>query len=108
MLNNYQLNAKTNKTTATVPTASTSISMPHNVENENKNDVKRRDDGDNNENIELLLAPWTYSCLFKPAIERVKHSHVDVGFYFYFKLKFLFFLKNQQAVHTLNVSFNFF
>uniref|UniRef100_A0A1I8C281 Uncharacterized protein n=1 Tax=Meloidogyne hapla TaxID=6305 RepID=A0A1I8C281_MELHA len=78
MLNNHHLNVKTNKSTAIVSTASTSISLPKNIENDNKAEPKQKEEDDNNnENVESYLVPWTYSCLFKPAIERVKHSHVE-------------------------------
>ncbi|CAK5013668.1 unnamed protein product [Meloidogyne enterolobii] len=93
MLNNHNLNIKTNKATAIVSTASTSISIPKNIENDNKSEIKRKDDEEiNHENVESYLVPWTYSCLFKPAIERVKHSYVE----------------NQEAVYALNVSFKIF
>ena len=79
MLNNHNLNVKTSKATAIVSTASTSISIPKNIENDIKSEIKRKEDGEiNHENVESYLVPWTYSCLFKPAIERVKHSYVEV------------------------------
>uniref|UniRef100_A0A915P9V6 Uncharacterized protein n=1 Tax=Meloidogyne floridensis TaxID=298350 RepID=A0A915P9V6_9BILA len=87
MLNNHNLNVKTNKATAIVSTASTSISIPKNIENDIKSEIKRKEDEEiNHENVESYLVPWTYSCLFKPAIERVKHSYVE----------------NQEAVYALN------
>jgi len=79
MLNNHNLNVKTDKATAMVSTASTSISIPKNIENDIKSEIKRKEDEEiNHENVESYLVPWTYSCLFKPAIERVKHSYVEV------------------------------
>uniref|UniRef100_A0A914L4K2 Uncharacterized protein n=2 Tax=Meloidogyne TaxID=189290 RepID=A0A914L4K2_MELIC len=87
MLNNHNLNVKTDKATAMVSTASTSISIPKNIENDIKSEIKRKEDEEiNHENVESYLVPWTYSCLFKPAIERVKHSYVE----------------NQEAVYALN------
>lgn len=77
MLNNHQLNI--NKATVIVSNASTSVSTSKNIETESKNYLKRREcENYTNENVESFLTPWTYSCLFKPAIERVKHSYIEV------------------------------